>query len=264
MFKSHTRLVVENALIFAYRMAMYSGVWARELREQLLSSCIVLHNFYLAIFCPLKSQRYLSRLICSFCLNNNHKLLEQIIPSGFLEFLKLPLLSAMEEEELDTIECEEFESHSRPFTAYGPITGVDMIRLREKLAKFQNEDSIMVQYPDNFRILFHTMRSDHHLPDLLWNRVTIQELKESIEAELVRFHSHDNEINIVWNFHQFIVYYPSLVENEVRVGSIYLRALLQSGDKFIESMKNPNDMFESIFRKLMSSWDNDWSVSNGL
>lgn len=272
MLQNKIRLVVENAFIFLQIINMYSEHSAYEMRECLLRSGYPLLHFYLALYCPLESQRFFSRLVCGFCFSGSDSchgkmLLKRLIPSGFLVYLSLPALSAQEEEELDNIDNEYFELSAdfMSFSLLDLVTGIDTLRLRTKLSYFATE-----RYPatssrereDNFRILFHTMRFDHELPDLIWNKETRNELKVSLETELMNIHRQNNPDNIIWNFHAFSVSYQSLLNNEVKVGSIYLRVFLQAGDSLVaKSLSNPRDLFEAIFRRFLFAWDRDWEVS---
>jgi hypothetical protein len=237
----------------------------------LLSSGLPLRHFYLALFCPSESQRFFSRLLCSFCFSgpdNCHgkKLLKRLIPAGFLAYLTLPPLSALEEDELDKIDCEEFEhfADSASLNIFDFVFGVDILRLRTKLSYFTTDRYSATSLPqDNFRILFHTMRFDHELPDLIWNRETRNELRTSLERELINFHRHHIQDDVfVWNFSDFSVCYPSLLKNEVKVGSIYLRVFLQAGDSIAKSLSSPGILFEAIFRRFLFAWNgSDWEVS---
>lgn len=278
LLQSRSRVVLENALILLWATCIYYEEPAKVIRDFILSSGLLLRHFYFALFCPLGSQRFFSRLLCSFFFSgpddyHGRIFLKHLVPTGFLSFLSLPPLGRMEEDELDKLEEEEFVPlASFPLELTDFVSGVDIQRLHTKLAYLNKNQGYYNQtsesgtkcvnyfYHNNLRILFHTMRFDHELPDLIWNKETRNELRISLETELVNFNS-QNEPNIVWNFHDFSISYPSLLTN-VKVGSIYLRVFLDAGNAVAKSVSNPKFVFDAIFRRFIFAWiDGDREVS---
>jgi hypothetical protein len=55
---------------------------------------------------------------------------------------------------------------------------------------------------------------------------------------------------IAWNHQQFWVRYPSL-NDEVKVGNVYMHLLFQAGDGFIKNWEEPQRLFEVLFQKFL-------------
>ena len=127
-----------------------------------------------------------------------------------------------------------------------------------------NEGEETKSSSENFRIFFHVLEECHSIPDLIWNQTTRDELKYALEVELKSIQEETNRSGlskIAWNHQQFKVSYPSL-EKEVKVGTIYLRLWLDTGDSFIKSWTNPLRLFELLFRRFLCVLDRDHSVTN--
>lgn len=80
-----------------------------QIRDGALVEGIVLRHVYQAIFDPSYDQRCVSRYLISLWMSHHApsmELLSRIIPSGFFPFLKEPLVSGAELEELDQLEME--------------------------------------------------------------------------------------------------------------------------------------------------------------
>jgi DNAJ protein RME-8 N-terminal len=112
-----------------------------------------------------------------------------------------------------------------------------------------------VFFSENFRIMFHMMTQNHQLPDLIWNERTRLELRMALDNEIKSFDKEQRlkgTQKVAWNFQQFEVSYDSL-SNEMQVGSIYVRHLLEAGDSFLRSLENPSPvvLFEKLFRRVL-------------
>ena len=169
--------------------------------------------------------------------------------------LKRCILIFAEEEQLDQID----QGNKRETTDNLDVddrnigAGTNVSRLRQRfqfLSKNINNNS--KEPGENFRIFFHVMEEDHSLPDLIWNKDTRQELKEALEIELKSIDevtkTNGGIEKVAWNYQQFRVEYLCL-KSEVKVGSIYMRLWLQTGDSFIKSWDNPIRLFELLFRR---------------
>lgn len=172
-----------------------------------------------------------------------------------------------EEEQLDEIKKGNSKSQEQRSNTYvttsGAATNTDRFRQRMKMVTTKGETQQVTK--ENFRIFFHVLEEDHSLPDLIWNQQTRLELKNIIEVELKSF-AKETRANggigkIAWNHQQFTVLYPSL-KNEVKVGTIYMRLWLQTGDSFIKSWNDPLRLFELLFRRLLCDLDHDSTVTN--
>ena len=202
----------------------------------------------------------------------------------------MPILSLMEEEQLDDLEkdgieggpstvtrptdgeadADEDESTLQPTSNDIEVTsgaaGTNTSRLRSRIAIANAKTANLPNHtePENFRIFFHVLTKDHALPDLIWNQQTRRELRIALENEIQSI-KRETEArggldNIAWNHQQFKVAYPSL-DDEVKVGNIYMRLWLQAGDGFIKSWDEPQRLFEQLFRRLLCEIDRNSTVS---
>jgi hypothetical protein len=99
---------------------------------------------------------------------------------------------------------------------------------------------------------------------LIWNQQTRQELRMALENEIQAIkrvtESRGGIDRVAWNHQQFNVDYPSL-DNEVKVGTVYMRLWLQAGDGFIKSWEEPYRLFELLFRRFLCELDRNTTVS---
>jgi DNAJ protein RME-8 N-terminal len=201
------------------------------------------------------------------------RLLKRMVPHGFMAYLSMPLLSPAEEAQLDEIEHDSNEDNVRELRNDSALSdassGTNTARLRSRIASLASASSKLAasrQYQENFRIFFHVLTRDHSLADLIWSQQTRRELRIALESELqaVSRAMEARGVNaIAWNHQQFAVAYPSL-ENEVRVGDIYMRLWLQAGDSFIRSWDDPVRLFELLFRRFLCELDRNPKVSLAL
>lgn len=206
-----------------------------------------------------------------------------MVPHGFLAYLAMPPLSPMEEEQLDELEHDAAEENIRDArqesndssgdytvisysgaAAQQGAAGTNTARLRSRIAlasAVAGKNSQAVG-EENFRIFFHVLTQNHSLPDLIWSQQTRRELRIALESE-IQFVQRETEARgidaIAWNHQQFRVKYPSL-DNEVKVGNVYMRLWLQAGDGFIRSWDDPIRLFELLFRRLLCEIDRNIKV----
>jgi len=277
-----TPFVIENAALLLHLLSTHAPTVAVDIREAALSSAIFLHHFHAAIFSPLEGQRFLSRFLSSLWLAGpldcpEKKWLQRTVPLGFMNYLKMPALSRAEEEQLDALERDSSEENIPEDTdlanisggsvssSYTGAAGTNTSRLRSRIAMAQGNATKerSVQTPENFRIFFHVMTQNHALPDLIWNQQTRRELRIGLESEIqyIKRETETRGINkIAWNHQQFGIDYPSL-ENELRVGSVYMRLWLQAGEGFIKSWDEPMRLFELLFRRFLCEMDRNTKVT---
>ncbi|KAI2510862.1 protein of unknown function (DUF4339) [Fragilaria crotonensis] len=288
--RSETPFVIENTSLLLHLLASHAPATAAAIRDAALSSGILIQHFHAAIFSPLEGQRFLSRYLCSLWLSgpmscDEKRLLRRMVPSGFMGYLNMPILSKAEEVQLDEIERDGIEastlgslklsaqseestmqSTTNNIDAATGAAGTNTTRLRSRIAIATDKASSMAQHsqPENFRIFFHVLTKDHALPDLIWNQQTRRELRIALENEI---QSVKREIDarggldhIAWNHQQFTVAYPSL-DDEVKVGSVYMRLWLQAGDGFIKSWDEPVRLFEILFRRFLCELDRNATVT---
>ena len=84
----------------------------------------------------------------------------------------------------------------------------------------------------NWRLFYQKFVCDHARPTLIWNNKTRDELRETIENEIRNFNI-DKDLGhghlISWNHNEFEVLYQCL-NDEIKIGSVYLRLLLEQGE----------------------------------
>ncbi len=279
--RSPTPFVIENTALLLHLLSTHDPTTSVAIREAALGSGLLLQHFHAAIFSPLEGQRFLSRYLCSLWLSgpmdcDEKRLLKRMVPSGFIGYLKMPLLSRMEEEQLDELERDAVLQARRSarqscleendaVDASG-AAGTNTSRLRSRVAlAVESSGSDQKMAPENFRIFFHVLTKDHALADLIWNQQTRQELRMALENEIQSIRrateSRGGIDNIAWNHQQFTVDYPSL-DNEVKVGTVYMRLWLQAGDGFIKSWEEPYRLFELLFRRFLCELDRNPTVSS--
>ena len=217
------------------------------------------------------------------------RLLKRMVPHGFLAYLSMPTLSRMEEEQLDQLERDAVEGNITDQGAAAeaalaaqndnaPISmlqqqeaavaagGTNTARLRKRIAIATAAAASMGHQPvksENFRIFFHVLTQNHSLADLIWSQQTRREFRIALESELdyIRRETDSRGTDaIAWNHQQFRIDYPSL-DNEVKVGNVYMRLWLQAGDGFIRSWDEPIRLFEHLFRRFLCEVDRDEKVS---
>ena len=287
--RSSTPFVIENVALLLHLLTTHSPATSEKIRDAALSSATVLHHFHAAIFSPMEGQRFLSRYLCSLWLSgpsdcDEKRLLKRMVPGGFLNYLTMPSLSRMEEEQLEVLERDNaiegnISDTSAPASrsvdggdpmvataseAAAGAAGTNTARLRSRIALVKTEGGSQKQV-ENFRIFFHVLTKDHSLADLIWNQQTRRELRIALESEIQYIYREAEARgidNIAWNHQQFSVDYPSL-ENEVRVGGtrgVYMRLWLQAGDAFIKTWDEPLRLYEQLFRKFLCESDRNPKV----
>lgn len=144
--------------------------------------------------------------------------------------------------------------------------GTNISRLRQRVRKSTNNDERgNLCKAENFRIFFHVLEEDHALPDLIWNANTRHDLKIAIKREISSIQEETMTLGgfgkVAWNHQQFKVTYKCL-EDEVRVGSIYMRLWLEIGDSFIKSWHDPVRLFEQLFRAILCHFEQNHLITN--
>jgi hypothetical protein len=141
--RSQSPCVIENAALLLQLLSTHAPSTARAIRDEALSSSVLLQHFYLATFSPMEGQRFLSRYLCSLWLLgpnecDEKRLLRRMVPHGFLTFLGMPLLSRMEEDQLDELERDSLEENVPDLVAVGPegsgASGTNTVRLRARIS----------------------------------------------------------------------------------------------------------------------------------
>ncbi|OQS02537.1 hypothetical protein THRCLA_05096 [Thraustotheca clavata] len=81
---------------------------------------------------------------------------------------------------------------------------------------------------ENFRILFHMLLQDHDSIDLYWNSTTREELRRALIEEIQVFRDYQaTSNNVVWNYDEFYVEYPTL-KDALIVDGLHLKRILES------------------------------------
>jgi len=206
-----------------------------------------------------------------------------------LNYLSMPTLSRLEEEQLEVLERDSaIEGNISDSVSSAPrsgdgdplvstaseaangAAGTNTARLRSRIALASSTaKNVSIEgkkrESENFRIFFHVLTKDHSLADLIWNQQTRRELRIALESEIQYIYREAEARgihNIAWNHQQFSVDYPSL-ENEVKVGGsrgVYMRLWLQAGDAFIKTWDDPLRLYEQLFRKFLCESDRNPKV----
>ena len=177
--RSQTPCVIENTALLLHLLSSHAPQTAAAIRDAALSSSILLQHFHAAIFSPLESQRFLSRYLCSLWMAgpmdcDEKRLLKRMVPAGFLAYLNMPLLSPMEEDQLDDLEHDVVEENIRdaagrgsvPYQESAPASGVvqsgagtNTARLRKRIAiaSAAAKQSAPTARQENFRVFFHVL-----------------------------------------------------------------------------------------------------------
>lgn len=273
LLDSSSCVVVENVTLILRVIATHDPSNSAQIRELALTSGISLRHFYLALFGLDEGQRNLSKYLCSLWMSGSSfcdekQLLKRMLPPGFLAYLDMPGLSSKEERELDILDGVQNSHLSRICSDYTfTRSGVNKNRFRAKILTVENSfiDRKEDHAQENFRIFFHMLKQDHNLPDLIWNRSTLFDLKAGIERALEEIGKETAKSGglekIAWNHQQFSIPYKSL-DDEIQVGSIFLRAWLQSGESFIKTLPSPVRLFENLYRRIILDIDKDVEVSS--
>eukprot|EP00602_Paraphysomonas_sp_CaronLab_P011509 CAMPEP_0185040382 /NCGR_PEP_ID=MMETSP1103-20130426/38364_1 /TAXON_ID=36769 /ORGANISM="Paraphysomonas bandaiensis, Strain Caron Lab Isolate" /LENGTH=2494 /DNA_ID=CAMNT_0027579655 /DNA_START=336 /DNA_END=7820 /DNA_ORIENTATION=+ len=292
MLRSTSFLIMENAAILMHVLIKNRPEIGPLLQEAALSDCLVLKHFYNGVFSPSASQRFISRFLCATWMSGTDttpgkKLLKRLLPSGLLEYLKLPPISAEHRENLDIMEDDFYATYAgslhggnanadreagRPVRQEVP--GGDLqTRMRTRISKAlkgaavsknsteSNDPPQPPPTPENFRIMFHVMTQDHQLPDLVWNEQTRLELRSTLEGEISEFEREQRlrgHKKIAWNYQQFYVKFESL-KYMLQVGPIYIHHFLEAGDSFIRTLENPSHgiLFEKLVRRVLGNVERD-------
>lgn len=99
-----------------------------------------------------------------------------------------------------------------------------------------------VKSDTNWKLFCYQFSRDHAKADLIWNEKTREEFRAAIENE---FRALRQEMDLIekgtlvsWNHSEFLVDYPSLVE-ETKIGDYYLRFLLNENNAEATPIHDP-------------------------
>ncbi|XP_018647306.1 endosomal trafficking protein, putative [Schistosoma mansoni] len=228
---------------------------AKELRSLALTEGALLHHFWTACFTQGNDPRslavqQLSRQLVALWSENNQDawdLFKRMLPLGLLSYLEsteeppvkvINMLPDRDNLQLAHIGKQNHlkEAEERPV----------VLRRPRHLLQSLRGDSANCKPTINWRLFFYQFQQDHAKADLIWTIRTRNELRESMEKELQEFRQERNYFAqsrleesdipdfdrsepaslVSWNYREFKVNYPSLIE-EPRVGNYFLRLLLE-------------------------------------
>lgn len=177
--RSRTPFVIENTVLLLHLLSTHAPSTAAAIRDAALSTSLLLQHFYAAIFSPMEGQRFLSRYLCSLWLSgpldcDEKRLLKRMVPIGFLAYLNMPMLSPMEEEQLDDLEHDVTEENIRDAAGRSSVEYVDAsttsavahggagtntgrLRRRVAIAAASGKQSNPSFRQENFRVFFHIL-----------------------------------------------------------------------------------------------------------
>lgn len=277
MLRSNSFLIMENAAILMFILMKHRPSVAKYLKEAALCEALALKHFYTAVFSSSSSQRFISRFLVAAWMSGAAKtnpakeLLYRILPAALIEFLKFEPISEDHRKTLDEIEDDYYrkitghpkqtvEDKSNKPTIESNAVG-DIIRQRMAnrisgiVSDSSNSSGKASKQPENYRVLFHMITQDHRLPDLIWNEQTRLELRSALIHEINEYEREQRlqgTRKIAWNYQQFEVKYDSL-QDEMKIGSVFVRYFLDSDDAFLRSLENPPPqmLFEKLFRRIL-------------
>lgn len=121
--------------------------------------------------------------------------------------------------------------------------------LRNRRQRKKKSDNVF-----NLPLFFYNFHQNHNLPNLIWNHKTREELRTALENELRQFQT-DKDLSgnllVAWNFEEFEVKYNCLAD-EIKIGDFYIRLLLENDDWPHNLIKNPTELFNAIYRKVLA------------
>ncbi|KYQ94058.1 DnaJ like protein [Tieghemostelium lacteum] len=104
----------------------------------------------------------------------------------------------------------------------------------------------------NWAMFYYQFQQDHRDANLIWNHITREELRESMDNEIRLFQQEQESAGrevIAWNDEDFEVPYPSL-KKEITVGGYYVSLLVDGTSKGIK-LTNPGLFFNELWQNFL-------------
>lgn len=156
MMRSNAFIIIENAAILMFVLLKNRPTVSTILKEMVLSECLALKHFYLAVFSPSGAQRFISRFLVATWMSGPEKtspgkdLLRRMIPSGLIEYLKFAAITEEHRKNLDEMEEEYFSKLSGSKSKPAPKDDADLQnRMRKRISSVLREQANAHQRPEN-------------------------------------------------------------------------------------------------------------------
>ena len=264
------------------------AIVAKQMQVLALDEAALCRHMLIACYTPsndstMATHRQISKHLINLWVNESDdalSLFARIFPAGLLMFLESKDAVPKDEEESDKVNFRDnlklasqhpntknvrlnylIEKHLEGIKHWG-MALIDQEKA-EKQQKAQNRPVVLRNRRQrkkkgegvfNLPLFFYNFHKNHNMPNLIWNHKTREELRTALENELRQFQS-DKDLSgnllVAWNFEEFEVKYNCLAD-EIKIGDFYIRLLLENEDWPHNLIKNPIELFNAIYRKVLA------------
>lgn len=261
---------------------------AKQMQVLALDEAALCRHLLIALYTPsndstMSTHRQISKHLINLWVNESDdalSLFARIFPAGLLMFLESKDAVPKEDEESDKVNFRDnlklatqhssgknirlnylIEKHLEGIKHWG-MALLDQEKAQQQ-AKIQNRPVILRNRRQrkkkadtvfNLPLFFYSFHKNHNMPNLIWNHKTREELRAALENELRQFQA-DKDLSgnllVAWNFEEFEVKYNCLAD-EIKIGDFYIRLLLENDDWPHNLIKNPTELFNAIYRKVLA------------
>lgn len=261
---------------------------AKQMQVLALDEAALCRHLLIALYTPsndstMATHRQISKHLINLWVNESDdalSLFARIFPAGLLMFLESKDTVPKEDEESDKVNFRDnlklasqhssgknirlnylIEKHLEGIKHWG-MALLDQEKAQQQ-QKVQNRPVVLRNRRQrkkkadiifNLQLFFYNFHKNHNMPNLIWNHKTREELRAALENELRQFQS-DKDLSgnllVAWNFEEFEVKYNCLAD-EIKIGDFYIRLLLENEDWPHNLIKNPTELFNAIYRKVLA------------
>lgn len=261
---------------------------AKQMQVLALDEAALCRHLLIALYTPsndstMATHRQISKHLINLWVNESEDalaLFARIFPAGLLMFLESKDAVPKEDEEADKV---NFRDNLKLATQHASGKNIRLNYLIEKhlegikhwgmalldqekaqaQQKLQNRPIVLrnrrqrkkkAETVFNLPLFFYNFHKNHNMPNLIWNHKTREELRAALENELRQFQADKDlsgNILVAWNFEEFEVKYNCLAD-EIKIGDFYIRLLLENDDWPHNLIKNPTELFNAIYRKVLA------------
>ena len=111
-FRSRCAAILEDTALLLKTIVQESdSAVATVVQNAALSEGVLIRHFHSAVFSPSADQRFISRYLVELWMlghTEGQALLRRMVPPGLVHFLKMPAVSAEQEQQLDELEARLF------------------------------------------------------------------------------------------------------------------------------------------------------------
>ncbi|KAG5676781.1 hypothetical protein PVAND_006590 [Polypedilum vanderplanki] len=261
---------------------------ANQMQILALDEAALCRHLLIALYTPsndstMASHRQISKHLINLWVNENEDalaLFSRIFPAGLLTFLDSNEQIPKDAEETDRVNFRDnlklasqhssgknvrlnylIEKHLEGIKHWGmALFDIEKLQQQQKMQNrpivLRNRRQKKKKGDSNFNLplFFYNFHKNHNMPNLIWNHKTREELRAALENELRQFQA-DKELSgnmlVAWNFEEFEVKYNCLAD-EIKIGDFYIRLLLENDDWPHNLIKNPTELFNAIYRKVLA------------